>query len=285
MSRLDELFGKLSESVGGDSKSDLERLESIEEFLSSGDFEAALRELERIKKEENVYVGAVIFVRNLLNPSDDVPINRSVALEYLTRLLPVINGIENWRYRALALSEVAMAFYLLGDEFNGDLALKSALNLARVAGDDILSGILRELIKRGLIEKAAHAFSLVRDRKRIDFLLSQLVEVLYLAGEFEKADAALAHIQDPFYRAIALYNLALVEIGRDKNAALAFVENAIRFAEEIENKNARIELLIKLNDLKAQLTGKGISLTELILRPSPSELPEHGEHADDENQD
>ncbi len=284
MGKLDELFGKLSESVGEDSKSDLERLESIEEFLSSGDFEAALRELERIKKEENVYVGAVIFVRNLLNPPEDVPVNRPMAMEYLTRLLPIINGMENWRYRALALSEVAMAFYLFGDEFNGDLALKSALNLARAAGDDVLSGILRELIKRGLIEKAAHAFSLVRDRKRIDFLLSQLVEVLYLAGELEKADAALAHIQDPFYKAIALYNLALVESNRDKDAALAFVENAIRFAEEIENKNARIELLIKLNDLKSQLTGKGISLAELILRPSPSELPEHGEHADDENQ-
>jgi hypothetical protein len=285
MGKLDELFGKLTESLEVNSKSDLDRLEAIEEFLSSGDFGAAMNELEKIKKEENLYVGAVIFVRALLNPPEDVPTNRSMILDYLTRLLPVINGIENWRYRALALSEVAMAFYHFGDEFNGDLALKSSLNLAKMAGDEVLSGILRELIKRGLIEKAAYAFSLVKDRKRIDFLLSQLVEVLYLAGEFEKADAALAHIRDPFYKAIALYNLALVEASRDKETALAFVDNATRFAEEIENKNARIELLIKLSDLRAQLTGKGISLAELIQRPSSSELPEHGEHANDENQD
>ena len=275
MAALERILGILE---GEDKVSDLERLERIEELVDSGDFQSAISELEKIRKDENVYVGARIIIRALLNLEGDI---RSDVLDYLKSLIPIINGISSWRYRSLLMANVAIAFYKLGDEFNGDLALKTAINLAYVAGEDVLVEILRELIRRGMLNKGAYAFSLVKDRRKIDFLLSQLVESLYLAGEYDKARAVLESIKDPFYRAVALYRLALLEFNKNKLKALAFIESAIENTEKIENKHARLELLIKLNDLKGQLTGKGIRLVDILGKESPS--PEDRSDTNKEN--
>lgn len=276
MAALERILGILE---GEERVSDLERLEMIEELVDSGDFENAISELEKIRKDENVYVGAKIIIQALLNLEGDI---ESGTSGYLKSLIPIINGISSWRYRGLLMADVAMAFYKLGDEFNGDLALKTAINLAYAAGEDVLVEILRELIKRGMLEKGAYAFSLVKNRRKIDFLLSQLVEFFYLAGDYDKARATLNSIRDPFYRAVALYRLALLEFDKNKLKALAFIESAIENAEKIENKHTRLELLIKLNDLKGQLMGKGIRLVDILKKELPS--PEDRDNTDQENQ-
>lgn len=259
MGRLDALFGSFE---GEEKKSDLERIESIESLVDSGEFGAAISELEKIKKDENIYVGAEIIIRGLVRP--DVGLDKWSILNYLKELIPIINGIESWRYRALLFFELAAAFYELGDDFSGDMALKTAINLSHAAGDDVLVEILKEIIRRGLLEKGAYAFSLVRDRKKIDFLLSQLAEFLYLSGDYERARIVLDKIESPFYRAVGLYRLALIEAERNKDTALKLLEEAIKNAERIENRHARLELLIKLNEIKAQLTGEAITLSKII---------------------
>jgi tetratricopeptide (TPR) repeat protein len=270
MKRLEELFRGLEE----DKKSDLERIENVESLVDMGDFEAAISELGKIKKDENIYVGAKIIIRDLIKPNTEL--DRDSILNYLRELIPIINGIGNQRYRALLLFDLAVAFYELGDDFNGDMALKTAINLSYTAGEDVLFEILKEVIRRGLLEKATYAFSLVKDRKKIDFLLSQLVEFLYLSGDLKKAEKALNKIGEPFYRAVTLYRLALVEIERNnRDAALKFLEEAIKNAEKIENKHARLELLIKLNDLTAELTGEEVTLSS-ILKESGSPSSQHG---------
>ncbi|ASJ03268.1 hypothetical protein A3L09_08380 [Thermococcus profundus] len=279
MGKLDELFGIVERE---DKKSDLERIETIEELVSSEEFQRAISELERVKKDENIYVGAEIIIKGLSKP--DLLTDRASISAYLKELIPIINGVNSWRYRAILMADVAMAFYEIGDEFNGDLALKTAINLAYAAGEDVLVEILRELIRRGMLDKGSYAFSLVRDRKKIDFLLSQLVEFFYLAGDYEKARAALHHIQDPFHRSVALYRLALIESSRDKNKALVLLEEATKSAEKIQNKHARLELLIKLSDLKGQLTGEGVSLKEILKKNSSPPSSQHGENAHDEDQ-
>lgn len=272
MKPLEKLLGLSNEG------SDLDRLERIEDMLDAGEVEQAIKELEKVRKDENVYVGAEMIIRSL----PKLELEQGEVVGYLKALIPIVNGLSSWRYRAILMADIAMAFYRAGDDFNGDLALKTAINLAYASGEDVLVEILRELIRNGLLEKGAYAFSLVRDRKRIDFLLSQLVEFFYLSGDYEKARKALNAIEDPFHKAVALYRLALHEAPKNRLKALAFLEGAIENAERIENRHARLELLIKLNDLKAELTGKGISLVD-ILRSSPP--PEDGSNADEEHED
>lgn len=279
MGKLDKLFGIIE---GEEKKSDLERIETIEELVSSGEFQGALSELEKVKKDENVYVGAEIIIRGLTKA--EPPLDASSIALYLKELIPIINGIESWRYRAILMADVAMAFYEIGDEFNGDLALKTAINLGYAAGEDVLVEILRELIRRGMLEKGSYALSLVQDRKKIDFLLSQLVEFLYLSGDYRRVKAALDHIEDPFYKAVALYRLALIEADKNKDRALALLEGAIESAEKIENKHARLELLIKLSDLKANLTGRGISLAEILKEDSSPPPSQHSDDTDHEDE-
>ncbi len=271
MNPLEKLFGLSDEG------SDLDRLERIEELLDAGEIESAIAELEGIRKDENLYVGAKMIVKHLVN--SELPPEEVVG--YLKTLIPIVNSLSSWRYRATLLADIAMAFYRVGDDLNGDLALKTAINLAYNSGEEVLVEILRELIRNGLIEKGAYAFSLVKDRKRIDFLLSQLAEFFYLYEDYEKVQKVLNAIEDPFYRTITLYRLALLEAPRDRDKALALLEKAIDNAEKIENRHARLELLIKLNDLKAELTGKGIRLVDILRRSSP---PEYSDNADNEDQ-
>lgn len=272
MKPLEKLLGLSEES------SDLDRLERIEDLLDAGEIEQAIAELEKVRKDENVYVGVKMIIKSL----SKLELEPGYIVGYLKALIPIVNGLSSWRYRAILMADIAMAFYRAGDDFNGDLALKTAINLAYASGEDVLVEILRELIRNGLLEKGAYAFSLVKDRKRLDFLLSQLVEFFYLSGDHEKARKALNAIEDPFHKAIALYRLALYEAPRNRLKALAFLEEAIENAEKIENRHARLELLIKLNDLKAELTGKGVSLVD-ILKASPP--PKDGGNANEEHED
>ncbi|AJC72165.1 hypothetical protein X802_08325 [Thermococcus guaymasensis DSM 11113] len=271
MKPLEKLFGLSDEG------SDLDRLEKIDELLDAGEIEGAIAELEKIRKDENLYVGAKMIVKHLFNSE----LSPNEVVGYLKTLIPIVNSLSSWRYRATLLADIAMAFYRVGDDFNGDLALKTAINLAYNSGEEVLVEILRELIRNGFLEKGAYAFSLVKDRKRIDFLLSQLAEFFYLYGDYEKVQKVLSAIEDPFYRVITLYRLALLEAPRDRDKALALLEKAIDNAEKIENRHARLELLIKLNDLKAELTGEGVRLVDILKRSSP---PEYGGNADNEDQ-
>ncbi|WP_456366057.1 hypothetical protein [Thermococcus sp.] len=279
MGRLDELFGTRRAPEGGGS--DLERLEGIEEAASSGEFPVAINLLDHIEKEENVFLGVQIVLKSLMDYFEELT-PREIS-GYLGELIPIINGISSWRYRALLLGKVAVLYYRIEDDFNGDIALKSSINLAYAAGEDVLIEILEELIKLGILEKAAHAFSLVKDRKKVDYLLGKVAEYFYLRGDEEKALKALNYIGDPFHRAVAFYRLALIEAERDRERALGFIERAIENARQIENRYAKIELLMKLSDVRAKLTGEGISLGQ-ILKESFGELPKDHGNANEEDQ-
>jgi len=117
----------------------------------------------------------------------------------------------------------------------------------------------------------------VRDREKLDVVLVHLAEVLYERGEVEKALAVVGHITSNFHKATALFYLAQFEMRRDREKALQFIDWAIKLAEGIEDPEARFELMLKLYDLKHEIQGDSLSLSELLKRKTPEETGEGGD--------
>ncbi len=265
MGKLDELFGAIKGK-----RPDTEVLTEIEDRLLVDDIPGAIALLEELEKEQNVVMAIRLILRKILRmkESGENPEMRFVPL--LKGLVPYINGIKNERYRALLLGELALAFYIVGAELEGDFTLKASINLA-LEHPDILRDIIMNLINADLLPKAGYAMKFVKDREKLDVVLVYLAEVLYERGEEEKALAVIGHITSNFHRALALFHLAEFEKTRNREKALQFVEWAIKIAERIEDPDARFELMLKLYDLRHEILGESLSLSELLARETPRE--------------
>ncbi|GAB6135640.1 hypothetical protein [Thermococcus prieurii] len=264
MGKLDELFGAIKGK-----RPDTEVLTEIEDRLLVDDIPGAIALLEELEKEQNVVIAVRMILRKILRmkESEETEV-RLVPL--LKQLVPYINGVKNERYRALLLGELAMGFYIIGAELEGDFALKASINLA-LNHPDILRDIIMGLIDAGLFPKAGYAMKFVKDKEKLDVVLVHLAEVLYERSEAEKALAVIGHITSNFHRAIALLHLAQFEKERDREKALQFVDWAIKLAERIEDPDARFELMLKLYDLRHEISGEPLSLSELLARGTPEE--------------
>ena len=268
MGRLDEFFKALS---GEKKRSELEVLEEVEDYAAVGDFRRAIEAAGSIETERNRFLALRLILREILKRLESGDENSEGVEEVLRDIVPLINSLTNPRYRALLTADLSLILYYLGDEFKGDLSLKTAINIA-TGYDDVLVEIVRELVRRGLLEKAAGALKLVRDRDKLDSVLVTIAEIFYRMGDVERAKKAVKHIRNPFHKAMALYYLALVEAPRDEETARKLLEAAIKVAEEIEDPDARFELMLKLYDLRASLEGKSIRLVDVLKREkSPQE--------------
>ena len=270
MGKLDELFGSL-----GRKRSETEILTEIEDRLLVDDVPGAVALLEELEKEQNIVIAIRMVLRKILRMKESEE-ETAHLLSILKMLVPYINGIKNERYRALLLGELAVGFYVLGAELEGDFALKTAINLA-LNHPDVLRDIIMNLIDSGLLHKAGYAMRFVRDREKLDVVLVHLAEVLYERGEVEKALAVVGHITSNFHKATALFYLAQFEMRRDREKALQFIDWAIKLAEGIEDPEARFELMLKLYDLKHEIQGDSLSLSELLKRKTPEETGEGGD--------
>ncbi|CAD5243883.1 hypothetical protein [Thermococcus camini] len=267
MGKLDEFF----KSLGGEKKRpELEILEEIEAYLHEGGIDEAIARLPEIKKEHNLFLALRMIVRAIVETLDEA--ERRGALtdneiggikERVRSLIPAVNGLFTKRYRAILLSDLAVLFYRLDDELNGDLALKTAINLA---GDDadIVRDIIMGLVKRGLLAKAGYAIKMAKNQETIDVVLVNLAESFYLAGDEKRAALIVKHISNPFQRAMALYYMASVEGERDREKALRLLEAAFEEAEKVESSDARFELMLKLYDLKHSLLGESFNVRDVL---------------------
>ncbi|MCD6373502.1 MAG: hypothetical protein J7L37_08180 [Thermococcus sp.] len=260
MGKLDEFFKVFSPEK---KRSELEILEEVEDYAASGEFGRAIEEASLIETERNRFLAVRLILRRVLKQLENDEKNVSGVGEVLRGVVPLVNSLTNQRYKALLTADIALILYYLGDEFRGDLSLKTAINLAE-GHDDVLLEIIRELVRRGLLEKAAGALKLVRDRDKLDSILVTISEMYYRMGDIEGAKKVVKHIKNPFHKAMALYYMALVEAPRDKEAARALLDAAIKVAERVEAPDARFELILKLYDLWIALEGESIRLTDVL---------------------
>ncbi|WP_457750773.1 tetratricopeptide repeat protein [Thermococcus sp.] len=262
MGRLDEFF----KALGGEKKRpELEVLESVEDYVAVGDFGRAIEAANSLESERNRFLAARIILREVLKRLEKDSEELTDVREIFQEIVPLINSITNPRHRALLTFDLALILYYLGDEFKGDLTLKTALNLAK-GYDDILLDMVRELVRRGLLEKASGALKMVRDRDKLDSVLVTIAEIFYRMGDVERAKNVIRHIKNPFHKSMALYYLALIESSRDRDTALTLLQAAVKVAEKIENPDARFELMLKLYDLKNSLEGHSVSLVDVLTR-------------------
>ena len=267
MGKLDEFFRSLGERK---KKSELEVLEDIENALRMGEIDNAIELTGELGSESNLFLALRMLLRSIRERLQEA--REKGELDELERmkervkeLIPTVNSLLNPRYRALLLGDLAVLFYLLNDELNGDIALRTAINLARNSAD-IIRDILMELINSGLLKKAGYAMKMVREPEKLDVVLVHLAEMFYRAGDVEKARLIIEHISSPFHRAMALYYLAEIEGKRNRDEALKILEAAFRIAEGIEDPEARFEVMLKLYDLKHSLLGQSLSLKDVLSR-------------------
>ncbi|ASJ08883.1 hypothetical protein A3L11_06455 [Thermococcus siculi] len=275
MGKLDEFFRGLREEK---KRSELEVLEDIEAYLGEGEIDGAIALLDELEKEHNLFLALRMIIKALTDTLDEGERTGQLtehdigrARELIKSLIPAVNGLFNRRYRAILLSDLAVLFYRLHDELNGDVALRTAINLA---GDDadIVRDALMELVRRGLLGKAAYAMKMVREPEKLDVVLTHIAETLYRAGEVEKAGLIVEHITNPFHRAMALYYMAAIEKERDQERAIKLIDAAFREAEKVEDPDARFELTLKLYDLKHSILGEGFSVHDVLSsRETPRE--------------
>ncbi len=265
MDRLDNLF-KPKEK-----KNETEVLEELESRLNEGDFIGALNLVDSLENSGNIFLALRLILKGVSNAAKESTSDsdKATLLNVLKEAIPRINTIRSNRYRAVLLGELAKTFYRLGDDFNGDISLKTALNLASPY-PDILRDILRGLIEEGMLNKAAYAFKMVKDKRALDPVLEYLVERLYHVGKIEQALEVLEHIESPFHRAIALYSLALLS-RKNPTVAQRFLERAMEEAVKIDDPETRFELMLKLYDLRHEILGEPLSLSELLARETPRE--------------
>ncbi|NJE46348.1 hypothetical protein E3E35_02750 [Thermococcus sp. GR7] len=270
MGKLDDFFKSI---IGGkEKKSELEILEEIEEYLKMKEIDKALEQIKNLEKEHNIFLALRMVIRSIVEQLDKEEQTGTLNEEDVSRtrerikeMIPAVNALFNPRYRALLMADLAILFYRLDDELNGDLALRTAINLAE-NHDDIIREILMNLIRLGLLDKAGYAMKMVRDPEKLDVVLVHLAEMFYRAGEVEKAKLIIKHIASPFHKAMALYYIASIEGTQNREEALRILEGAFKLAEEVEDPDARFELMLKLYDLKHSLLGEALNLREILSR-------------------
>lgn len=275
MGKLDDFFRGLR---GEKKRSELEVLEEIAAYLSEGGIDDAIALLDMLEREHNLYLALRMIIRAITEALDEAERNGGLTdhelektKERIKSLVPAVNGLFNRRYRAILLSDLAVLFYRLNDELNGDMALRAAINLA---GDeaDIVRDVLMELIRRGLLGKVSYAMKMVREPEKLDVVLTHIAEGFYRAGDVEKAMLILRHIKSPFHRAMALYYMASIEGQRDREKALRLIDEAFKEAEKVEDPDARFELSLKLYDLKHSILGEGFNVRDVLSwREAPQE--------------
>ncbi len=263
MGKLDEFFKIKKEETG---KSDLEILDEIEGALREGNIEYAVLQLRDIKKEHNLFLALRMIIRELtarLEDPEKPPLPVPDVRAKMKEITVVVNTLLNPAYRSILLADLAVLFYLLGDDMSGDMTLKVAVDLA-INNFSVLKEILRNLLNRGLLEKAGYALKLVKDPEKLDMVLGQLAGMFYREGDVSRAMRVLEYIKNPFHKVMALYDIASVEAEKDSEEAKKILEVAFRMAEKIEDPNARFEVNMKLYDLKHSLEGDSLSLTDLL---------------------
>ncbi|NJE42432.1 hypothetical protein [Thermococcus sp. GR6] len=270
MGKLDDFF----KSIIGEKekKSELEILEEIEECLKMKEIDKALEQIKNLEKEHNIFLALRMVIRSIVEQLDEGEQTGTLNEEDVSRTreriketIPVVNALFNPRYRALLMADLAILFYRLDDELNGDIALRTAINLAE-NHDDIIREILMNLIRLGLLDKAGYAMKMVREPEKLDVVLVHLAEMFYRTGEEEKAKLIIKHIASPFHKAMALYYIASIEGTQNREEALRILEEAFKMAEKVEDPDARFELMLKLYDLKHSLLGEALNLREILSR-------------------
>lgn len=263
MGKLDEFFKLKREEEG---KSDLEILDEIEGALREGNIEYAVLQLRDIKKEHNLFLALRMIIRELTSMIEDPERSKLPPLDVrakMKEITVVVNTLVNPAYRSILLADLAVLFYLLGDDMSGDMTLKVAVDLS-LNNFSVLKEILRNLLNRGLLEKAGYALKLVKDPEKLDMVLGQLAGMFYHEGDVSRAMRVLEYIKNPFHKVMALYDIASFEAEKDREEAKRILEVAFRMAEKIEDPNARFEVNMKLYDLKHSLEGDSLSLTDLL---------------------
>jgi tetratricopeptide (TPR) repeat protein len=267
MGKLDWFFEKLRERRR---RSDAKILDELDEALFKGDFSRAVELIHELESDQNVIVAVRILLKKIMDEALEMKEEeRPSLIPILKEVIPIINGIQSERYRALLLGDLALAFYYLGVELEGDLALKAAINIA-LRYPEILRDILFSFIRSGLVEKAAYAMRLIKDPEQLDIILSYLAEVFYERGEKEKALSLLDFMACNFHRAVTLMHFAQYEKDRDREKALELVDKAIGIAEKIDDADARFELMLKLHDLRHEILGEPLTLTGILSKETPS---------------
>ncbi|ASJ10918.1 hypothetical protein A3L12_06190 [Thermococcus sp. P6] len=259
MGILDNLFSPSKRR----NRSDLEVLDDIENALKIGEVERAIRLTDEVKSEPNTFLALRMIIRSIIKMIWEQKEDPGRVRELLRGLIPPANSLFTPRYRALVLGDMAVLFYLLGDELNGDIALKTAIEFA---GDnaDTIRDILMNLLKYGLLEKAGYAMKRVREPETLDVVLVNLARLIYSRGEKEKAWRIVDHISTPFHRAMALYYLAEIEGGRNREEALRILNEAFRVVDEIEEPEAKVEVAFKLYDLKHHLLDSSLDIRGIL---------------------
>ncbi|WP_297520609.1 hypothetical protein [Thermococcus sp.] len=265
MEKLERFFRR-----GEKKRSDSAVLEDIEAYLYEGELEKAMNLLKDLEKEHNTFLALRMILRSTakeLGGTEEKPSEGELRRikDIVRELIPTINGISNRRYRAILLSELAIIFYELNDDLNGDIALKTSLDLA-ADEPDVIRDVLMEFLRRGLMRKVAQAIKMVKDPKGIDVVLARIAENLYISGDEEKALLVTKHITSPFHRALTLYYLGSIEGRRDVKKALNLIDMALKEAEKVENPDARFELILKIYDLKHEILGEGFNVREILSR-------------------
>ncbi|WP_297499464.1 hypothetical protein [Thermococcus sp.] len=269
---------------GGIKQSEVEILERIESYVEAGNIASALSFLEGLRSQLNTFVALRIILRELVQHLKATSESEKEELRAVLReLIPYINGLESNRQRALLLGEAAKAFYLLGDDFNGDLALKASINLAKEY-PDLLKEILMSLIEEELLSKADFAFRMVRNREVIEPVLVHLVEKFYEEDKMDEAFSILRLISNPFHRATALYYIAMFEENRDREKAIKLAGAALEEAEKIKDPDTRLELVLKLSDYLHSLRGERLSVMDILAHSLPSNGGEQEHGTDKEHE-
>ncbi|MBO8174670.1 MAG: hypothetical protein H0Z18_05375 [Thermococcus sp.] len=237
----------------------------IEAALKRGDIAAAISEVRRIKNDYYIFLGVRSIVRKIIQLAkkslekfgDVLKHERTSFREYLKELVILANSITEERFRAIVFADIAIAFYLIDESLEGDLALKTSLDIAeKLQDDDVVFEIVYSLIESNLLEKAGYAMNLVRNRKKLDIILSYLALHLYKEGKEEDAAKVIAHIQSDFHKVMALYKIAEFEAERDIEKATAILKRAIELSENIKNAVLKFEAFVKLTELQDELVGK-----------------------------
>ncbi|NJE07562.1 hypothetical protein E3E31_03320 [Thermococcus sp. M39] len=240
-------------------------LEIVEAALKRGNIASAIEELKRMKDDYYIFLGVRITVRKiietikgLISKFGEVPkTNKEIFINYLRDLIVLANSVMKERLRALLFADIAIAFYLLDESLEGDLALKTSLDLAEeLKDDDVTLDIVYSLMEINLLEKAAYAMNLVRNRKKLDVILSHLALQLYKEGREENAARVIENIQSEFHKVMAIYKIAEFEAKRDKNKALELLKKAEEVVDKIDNPPLRFEAFVKLTELQDELMGK-----------------------------
>ena len=268
MKKLDRIFEKLRKQKRA---SDSEILDEIDEALFQDDFERALELIHELENEQNIIVAVRVFIRKIIKKASEMEKGESsIYIKLLQNLIPIINGVQSERYRAILFGDLAIAFYLLGAELEGDLALKAAIHLA-LRHPEVLRDILFPLIRSGLLDKASYILKLIKDPEQLDIVLSYLAEVLYERGEKEKAMSLLDFMACNFHRAVTLMHFAQYEKERNRERALELIDKAIELAERISNADVRFELMLKLQDLRHEILGEPLTITRILSKENPRE--------------